>query len=83
MDMSNPLLHGLLRKRQEIANRLGLAQSQVRPMILDIDALDSTIGLFHPDVAIGTVRIDPVPRRHAAVWHEARACLQTADVSGM
>ncbi len=71
MDTSNPVLHGLLRKRQEVADKLELAQGQVRQLVLDIDALDSTIRLFHPDVGIGAVRIKPVPRRHAAVRHES------------
>jgi len=71
MDTSNPVLHGLLRKRQEIADKLELTQGQVRQLVLDIDAVDSTIRLFHPDVEIGVVRIKPVPRRHAAVRHEA------------
>jgi len=71
LDTSNPVLHGLLRKRQEIADKLELAQSQVRQLVLDIDAVDSTIRLFHPDVEIGAVRIKPVPRRHAALRHES------------
>jgi len=71
MDTSNPVLHGLLRKRQEIADKLELTQGQVRQLVLDIDAVDSTIRLFHPDVEIGVVRIKPVPRRHAAVRHES------------
>ena len=71
MDTSNPVLHGLLRKRQEIADKLEVAQAQVRQLVLDIDAVDSTIRLFHPDVEIGVVRIKPVARRHAAVRHEA------------
>lgn len=71
MDTSNPVLHGLLRKRQEIADKLEVAQSQVRQLVLDIDAVVSTIRLFHPDVEIGVVRIKPVARRHAAVRHES------------
>ena len=71
MDTSNPVLHGLLRKRQEIADKLEVAQSQVRQLVLDIDAVDSTIRLFHPDVEIGVVRIKPVVRRHAALRHES------------
>ena len=71
MDTSNPVLHGLLRKRQEIADKLEITQSQVRQLILDIDAVDSTIHLFDPDVEIGVVRIKPVARRHAALRHES------------
>ena len=71
MDTSNPVLHGLLRKRQEIADKLEVAQCQVRQLVLDIDAVDSTIRLFHPDVEIGVVRIKPVACQHAALRHES------------
>ena len=71
MDASNPVLHGLLRKRQEMAGDLEPAQSQVPQLVLDIDALDSTIRLLHPDVEIDVVRIKSVARRHAAVQHES------------
>ncbi len=66
MDTSNPVLHGLLRKRQEIADKLDLAQSQVRQLVLDIDAVDATIRLFQPDIDLSVVKVRPVPRRHEA-----------------
>ena len=65
------VVSGLLRRRQEIADKLEITQSQVRQLILDLDALDSTLRLFRPDVEIGVVRINPIPRRHAAVRHES------------
>lgn len=65
------IVNGLLRRRQEVADALELAQGRVRQLVLDLDALDSTLRLFRPDVEIGVVRIRPVPRRHAAVRHES------------
>ncbi len=66
LDTSNPVLSGLIRKRQEIAAELDLAQSRVRQLILDIDAVDSTIRLFQPDIDLSVVKVRPVPRRHEA-----------------
>ncbi len=66
LDTSNPVLSGLIRKRQEIAAELDLAQSRVRQLILDIDAVDATIRLFQPDIDLSVVKVRPVPRRHEA-----------------
>ena len=40
------VISGLLRRRQEIAENLELVQTQLRQLILDIDAVDSTLRLF-------------------------------------
>lgn len=59
-------LSGLIRKRQEIAAELDAAQSRVRQLILDIDAVDATIRLFQPDIDLDVVKVRPIPRRHEA-----------------
>jgi len=66
MDTSSPVLSGLIRKRQEIAADLDAAQSRVRQLILDIDAVDATIQLFQPDIDLDVVKVRPTPRRHEA-----------------
>ncbi len=66
MDTSNPVLSGLIRKRQEVAADLDGAQSRVRQLILDIDALDATLRLFQPDIDLDAVKVRPTPRRHEA-----------------
>ncbi len=66
MDTSSPVLSGLIRKRQEIAADLDAAQSRVRQLILDIDAVDATIRLFQPDIDLDVVEVRPTPRRHEA-----------------
>lgn len=65
------VVNGLLRRRQEITDKLEQVQAQVRQLILDMDAIDATIRLFKPDIEIGVVRVKPVPRRHAAHQHES------------
>ncbi len=65
------VVNGLLRRRQEVVDRLEVVQGQMRQLVLDLDALDSTLRMFRPDVEIGVVRIKPIPRRHAAVRHES------------
>ena len=66
MDTSSPVLSGLIRKRQEIATELDAAQSRVRQLVLDIDALDGTIRLFAPEIDLTAVKVRPTPRRHEA-----------------
>jgi hypothetical protein len=66
MDLSNPVLSGLIRKRQEILKEMDAAQSRLRQLILDVDALDATIRLFQPDIDLEVVRVRPTPRRHEA-----------------
>lgn len=65
------VVSGLLRRRQEIADKLEIVQGQLRQLVLDLDAVDATVRLFRPDVEIGVVRIKPIPRRHAAIRHES------------
>ena len=69
------VVNGLLRRCQEIADRLEIVQGQVRQLVLDMDALETTLRLFRPDVEVGVVRIRPIPRRHAALRHESSRLL--------
>lgn len=66
METSNPVLSGLIRKRQEIMTELDAVQSKMRQLILDIDAVDGTIRLFQPDIDLSVVKVRPTPRRHEA-----------------
>ncbi len=63
MDTSNPVLSGLIRKRQETVSDLDAAQSRLRQLILDIDAVDATIRLFQSDIDLAVVKVRPTPRR--------------------
>ena len=65
----------LLRRRQEIADALELAQDHVRQLVLDIDALDATIRLFQSNAEIGMVRVRPTPIRHQAISGESSRML--------
>ena len=37
------VVNGLLRRRQEVADALEIAQGRVRQLVLDLDALDATL----------------------------------------
>ena len=69
------VINGLMRRRQDVADALELAQGQVRQLVPDIDALDATIRLFQPDAQIGIVRVRPTPRRHQAIRGESSRML--------
>ena len=71
------VITGLLRKRQEIADALEIAQGKVRQLIHDVDAVDATLKLFRPDMEIGIVRVRPTPRRHAAFQGESSRMILT------
>ena len=70
MDNDN-VVSGLIRRRQEIADTLEKTQAALRQLIHDIDAIDTTIWMFRPDIEIGAVRVKPLARRHAASRYEA------------
>jgi hypothetical protein len=57
---------GLIRKRAELAGKIEAAQTVVRQLIIDIDALDATIRLFQPDIDLDEIKPKPLPPRHSA-----------------
>ena len=59
MDLSNPVLSGLIRKRQELAGDLDAAQTQLRRVVASLDAMDATIRLFSPDLDLDAARVRP------------------------
>lgn len=59
MELSNPVLSGLIRKRQELAESLEDAQATLRRVVASLDAMDATIRLFSPDLDLETARVRP------------------------
>lgn len=69
-DADHPnLLNGLVRKRAEITGLLGANQREFRQLTTDLDAVDQTIRLFEPGVALSKVRALPVAREHPVAFH--------------
>ena len=71
MELSNPVLSGLIRKRQELMVELGAAQAQGRQIAASVEALDATIRLFNPTInlelaRVRTVRVPGSPSREMA-----------------
>ncbi|HCR94863.1 MAG TPA: hypothetical protein DIV98_07995 [Oceanicaulis sp.] len=60
------LLHGLVRKRAELAGELELSQGRVRELIKQIDHIDSTIRIFEPRIDIDSISPKPVPPPYGA-----------------
>lgn len=77
--MADPhVLTGLIAKRAELAGLLEHHQAKVRQTLIDLDACDSTIRLFAPDIDLAEIRPKPLPPRHAAYRGEvARIVLGT------
>jgi hypothetical protein len=75
-DMTNIVSH-LIAKRSEMAGEIEALQMRVRQMLIDLDALDSTIRVFQPDIDLEEVRPKQLPPRHAGYRGEvarAKAC---------
>jgi hypothetical protein len=60
------LLSGLIAKRAELAGKIEYTNTQLRQLMLDLDALDKTILLFEPDIDLEEIRPKPMPPRHSA-----------------
>ena len=67
MDTSNPVLCGLLRKRQEIAGEIETLQANAATLFAALDNLDATIRLFAPDQVPDEISPKRFAARHAAL----------------
>jgi len=91
MDLSNPVLSGLIRKRQELATDLDATQATLRRVVASLDALDATIRLFSPDLDFDVARVRPArqvrnpqhetTRQVLGVLREATGPLSYRDVA--
>ena len=63
MELSNPVLSGLARKRQELTTSLEAVQAQLRTLTGSLNAIDATIRLFDPAIDLDVVHVRPA-RRH-------------------
>lgn len=57
---------GLIEKRAELAGQLEHHQALVRQLLIDLDAVDATLRLFDPEIALEEIKPKPLPARHAA-----------------
>lgn len=56
MDLSNPVLSGLVRKRAELAGEVDALRARLAAIAADIGHLDATIRLFDPDYDLASIR---------------------------
>ena len=60
------VLSGLIANSAELAGQIGYADTRLRLLLLDLDALDQTIQMFEPDIDLEEIRPKPMPPRHSA-----------------
>ena len=82
METSNPVLSGLIRKRQEVAAELDAAQARLRLLTATLDAVDTTIRLFKPDIDLKATKVRPAPRRQEGRGGTSRLILSTMREAG-
>jgi hypothetical protein len=76
--VADHVLSGLLRKRAELAGEIEHADTMLRQLRIDLDALDQTIRLFDPDIDLEEIKPKPLPPRHQAFRGElSRLLLDT------
>jgi hypothetical protein len=68
----------LIAKRAELAGKIEYHQAAAHQLMLDLDAIDSALLLFKPDIELEAIKPRPMPPRHAAYKGEvARIVLAT------
>lgn len=60
------VLSGLIRKRAELVGEIDHLTSVVQQKVIELDHLDATIRIFHPDIDLEAIRPKTVPPRHQA-----------------
>ena len=66
-ECENPnVMHALIRKRAEVAGKIEANQQELRGLVAELDALDSTLRIFDPDIDVCDIDPKPVPVRHQA-----------------
>jgi hypothetical protein len=68
---------GLIAKRAEMSGEIEALQMRVRQMLIDLDALDSTIRVLQPDIDLEEVRPKQLPPRHAGYRGEVPRAVMT------
>ena len=71
-------VHGLIRKRAEIAGKIEHLQDELRSLVIELDNVDHVIHIFDPSIELKGIKSRPVPPRHQAFKGEVtRIVLQT------
>lgn len=71
------VLPALIAKRSEMAGEAEALQMRVRQILIEIDALDSTIRVFQPDIDLEEGRPKQLPPRHAGYRGEVARAVMT------
>ena len=69
------VIHGLIRKRAEIAGHIDAQQDKLRALQTDLSHVDATLRLFQPGINLSGVKVRPVPGHAAALYGEMTKAL--------
>jgi hypothetical protein len=69
------VISGLMRKRAELAGKIDAMQTEVRQLLIDLDAVDSTLRLYVPDIELAIIKPKPLPPKHHAFRGELTSIL--------
>ena len=79
-----PILHGLVRKRAEVAGQIERCRAELRDLQASAAHIDATIRLFNPDVRIEAIKpkreLAPHAALHGEVTRAVIDALRAADV---
>lgn len=53
-------------ERAELAGQIEYTETQLRQLLIDVDALDQMILMFEPDIDLQGIRPKPMPPRYSA-----------------
>ncbi len=71
------VLPALIAKRSEMAGEAEALQMRVRQILIELDALDTVIRTFQPDIDLEEVRPKQLPPRHAGYRGEVARAVMT------
>jgi hypothetical protein len=83
MTTRSHVLSALIAKRTELAGKFEYTETQLRQLLIDLDALDQTILMFKPHIDLKEIQPKPMPPRHSAFKGQmARLLLDTLRSEG-
>ena len=59
-------INGLVRKRSELAGMIDRHQAELVTLLSDLNAIDSALRIFDPDIELAEITMKPLPPRNGA-----------------
>ncbi|HVY86013.1 MAG TPA: hypothetical protein VG943_12830 [Caulobacterales bacterium] len=63
-------INALSRKRGELVGKITHLQDSLRALVIDLDHIDATLRIIHPEIDLEPIKVRPVPPVHRAFQGE-------------